>query len=112
MDEQTAGSAFERRDRRHDGKFVVGVRTTGIYCRPSCPARRPKRKNVRFYASEAEAKEQGLRPCLRCLPDAVARDAVAVRRVRSLLEEAGGPLPLAVLAEATGYSPTHLQRIF
>jgi AraC family transcriptional regulator of adaptative response/methylated-DNA-[protein]-cysteine methyltransferase len=112
MDEQAAWDAFERRDRLHDGKFVVGVRSTGIYCRPSCPARRPKRENVRFFASEVEAREQGLRPCLRCLPDAVARDRRAVGQVREQLEQAGKPLPLAVLAEAAGYSPTHLQRIF
>ena len=60
--------AFLARDKRYDGRFYVGVRTTGIYCRPTCPAR-PKLKNVRFYRSSAEAEGAGFRACLRCRPD-------------------------------------------
>src|SRR5947209_4296068 len=60
--------AVLQRDRSSDGKFVFGVLTTGVYCRPSCPARRPLRKNVRFFTSPAEAQQNGLRACLRCKP--------------------------------------------
>ncbi len=62
--------AMVSRDRRFEGQFVVGVRTTGIYCRPGCPARIPRRENVRFYPCTAAAQAAGLRPCLRCRPDA------------------------------------------
>ncbi|MGB5739180.1 MAG: Ada metal-binding domain-containing protein, partial [Woeseia sp.] len=64
---------FERarkaRDPRFDGRFFIGVRTTGIYCRPICPAVTPKRENITFYPSAAAAGEAGLRPCLRCRPE-------------------------------------------
>ena len=66
------------KDRRFDGRFVTGVHSTGIYCRPSCPARAPKRENVRFYASPAEAEAAGLRACKRCAPNAVARDEAGI----------------------------------
>src|SRR5271166_3129340 len=62
--------AMVSRDRRFEGHFVVGVITTGVYCRPGCPARTPHRRNVRFFASAASAQAHGLRPCLRCRPDA------------------------------------------
>lgn len=100
------------RDRRFDGAFVTGVHSTGVYCRPSCPARAPRRENVRFYAGPAEAEAAGLRPCLRCRPDGVARDEEAVAQVLRLLREAQGPVPLDRLGQATGYSPAHLQRLF
>jgi AraC family transcriptional regulator of adaptative response / DNA-3-methyladenine glycosylase II len=61
--------AFQTRDARFDGKVFVGVKTTGIYCRPICPARTPKRENVAFYLSAAAAQEAGFRPCLRCRPE-------------------------------------------
>src|SRR3546814_4773354 len=73
-----AWQAVMGRDRRFDGRFVTGVLTTGIYCRPSCAARHPARGNVRFFASGADAREAGLRPCKRCRPDDVARDEAAV----------------------------------
>ena len=60
--------ALTRRDRGCDGAFFFGVLSTGVYCRPSCPARRPLRRNVRFYGTPAEAERDGLRPCLRCRP--------------------------------------------
>ena len=100
------------KDRRFDGVFVTGVHTTGIYCRPSCPARAPKRENVSFYAGPAEAEAAGLRACLRCAPDAVARDEAAVSGAIVLLRTADGPLPLEGLAAAAGYSPAHFQRLF
>jgi AraC family transcriptional regulator of adaptative response/methylated-DNA-[protein]-cysteine methyltransferase len=104
--------AFAARDRAWDGRFVVAVTTTRIYCRPSCPARRPRPENTRFLAGNAEAEAAGFRPCLRCRPDAVARDKAAVRRVLATLKGSDETMPLAELAEEAGYSPGHLQRIF
>ena len=112
MDEERAWTAFETRDRSFDGRFVVAVTTTRIYCRPSCPARRPRREHVRFLAGAEQACAAGYRACLRCLPDEVQSDVAAVKAVRRLIEEAGGPLPLAQLGAVSGYSPSHLQRIF
>ena len=100
------------RDRRFDGRFVTGVHSTGIYCRPSCPARTPKRENVRFYASPAEAEAAGLRACKRCAPDRYSREEEAVRRAIGLLRDSEGPVSLDRLGAETGYSPTHFQRIF
>ena len=68
-----AWAAVLRRDRAYDGRFVTGVLTTGIYCRPSCAARHPGRANVRFFGGGDEAREAGLRPCRRCLPDDIAQ---------------------------------------
>ena len=65
--------AVRRRDGAADGSFVYSVRTTGVYCRPSCAARRPRRENVRFYASPAEAERAGFRPCRRCRPNEPSR---------------------------------------
>src|SRR3954465_6521568 len=61
--------ALMSRDRRFDGKFFIGVRTTGIYCRPVCPAKTPLKRNVGFYPSAAAAEESGFRPCFRCRPE-------------------------------------------
>ena len=69
------------KDRRFDGHFITGVHSTGIYCRPSCPARAPKRANVRFYAGPADAEAAGLRACKRCAPDRQSRDEAAVLAV-------------------------------
>jgi len=100
------------KDRRFDGAFVTGVHSTGIYCRPSCPARPPKRENVSFYATPADAEAAGLRPCLRCRPDDVARDEAAVAQAIAMLRDAAEPVPLDRLAKAAGYSPSHFQRLF
>lgn len=100
------------KDRRFDGAFVTGVHSTGIYCRPSCPARPPKRENVRFYATPEDAEAAGLRPCLRCKPEAVSRDEQAVTEAIKLLRDAEEPVPLEKLAAVTGYSPAHFQRLF
>ncbi len=108
----TMEQAFAARDRAWDGRFVVAVTSTGIYCRPSCPARRPRPENTRYFASNGAAEAEGFRPCKRCEPDAVARDRAAVELAISLLRQAGEPLGLAELAETVGYSPSHLQRIF
>lgn len=69
FDDDTCYRAFTSRDRRFDGRFVTAVLTTGIYCRPGCPARRPARRNVRFFACPAAAESAGFRPCLRCRPE-------------------------------------------
>ena len=100
------------KDRRFDGRFVTGVLSTGIYCRPSCPARPPKRENVRFFASPADAEAAGLRACLRCRPEALARDEAAVAEAIALLRHAEAAVPLDQLADAVGYSATHFQKVF
>jgi AraC family transcriptional regulator of adaptative response/methylated-DNA-[protein]-cysteine methyltransferase len=116
IDEGRAWSAVLGRDRSFDGRFVTGVLTTGIYCRPSCAARHPARGNVRFFASGAEARAAGLRPCKRCRPDDVARDEAAVLaaidEIKGSADSGGGPPQLAELARAVGYSPAHFQRVF
>ncbi|MEP7316135.1 MAG: methylated-DNA--[protein]-cysteine S-methyltransferase [Sphingomicrobium sp.] len=112
FDIEAAWAAFERRDRAEDGRFVGAVTTTGIYCKPSCPARHPNRENVVFYATPAEARAAGFRACLRCRPDEVGRDRIAVARAVAIIEEADDPLSLAALAEAVGYAPYHFQRLF
>jgi AraC family transcriptional regulator of adaptative response/methylated-DNA-[protein]-cysteine methyltransferase len=95
-----------------DGLFVTGVLTTGIYCRPSCAARHPRRENVRFFADGEEARAAGLRACLRCKPDEVSRDSAAVEAALRLIEMAEEPPSLEALAARAGYSPFHFHRIF
>jgi AraC family transcriptional regulator of adaptative response/methylated-DNA-[protein]-cysteine methyltransferase len=112
LDEDWAWSAAMARDRRADGRFVMGVLTTGIYCRPSCAARHPRRENVRFFATGADAAAAGLRPCLRCRPDEVAREAAALEKAFRFLERAEEPPSLEDLAKAAGYSPHHFHRLF
>ncbi|PEQ13335.1 bifunctional transcriptional regulator/O6-methylguanine-DNA methyltransferase [Novosphingobium sp. PC22D] len=111
-DADTAWRAVLARDRSFDGRFVTGVHSTGIYCRPSCAARHPRRENVRFYTSAEEARAAGLRPCLRCKPDDVARDETAIARAIAILRKAEDAVPLAELARETGYSASHFQRVF
>jgi AraC family transcriptional regulator of adaptative response/methylated-DNA-[protein]-cysteine methyltransferase len=116
IDTEKAWEAFTRRDRSFDGRFVIGVLTTGIYCRPSCAARQPRRENVRFFADGNEARAAGLRACKRCHPDEVARDEAAVLaaidEIKSSANDLGGLPRLEELAQAVGYSPTHFQRVF
>lgn len=107
-----AWTAFEARDRSFDGRFVVAVTTTAIYCKPSCPARRPRRQNVRFYPDGSAARDDGFRACLRCCPDEAARDSGAVERAVRLIEQAEEPVRLDALANAVGYAPHHFQRLF
>lgn len=111
IDPETAWEAVLRRDRSFDGRFVTGVLTTGIYCRPSCAARHPARENVRFFENGAAARATGLRACKRCLPDDVARDEIAVEKALKLLEAEETPM-LEALAAAVGYAPHHFHRIF
>jgi AraC family transcriptional regulator of adaptative response/methylated-DNA-[protein]-cysteine methyltransferase len=112
MTDDDRWDAMRRRDKAYDGRFIVGVLTTGIYCRPSCGARQPLRANVRFFADGAGARASGLRPCKRCLPDDVGRDEAAVLAAIAAIKRSEEPLALADLAQRTGYSPTHFQRVF
>ena len=112
LDAETAWAAFMRRDRSWDGRVLGAVKTTGIYCKPSCPARRPKREHVEIFASGNEARAAGYRPCLRCKPDEVGRDRDAIARAIKLIEQAEEPPTLDALAGAVGYAPHHFQRIF
>ena len=112
MTDDERWQAVQARDKAFDGRFVTGVLTTGIYCRPSCAARHPLRENVRFFADGAAARATGLRPCKRCLPDDVARDESAVIKAIAAIKQSEEPLALADLAARTGYSPTHFQRVF
>ncbi|WP_271077463.1 bifunctional DNA-binding transcriptional regulator/O6-methylguanine-DNA methyltransferase Ada [Aurantiacibacter sp. MUD61] len=99
------------KDRRFDGVFVTGVHSTGIYCRPSCPARKPLRKNVRFYPGAAEAEAAGLRACKRCSPNMQSAEEACVLAAIAAIR-ADGAMTLDQLADLTGYSPTHFQRLF
>ncbi len=103
--------AMLAKDRRFDGAFVTGVHSTGIYCRPSCPARAPHRKNVRFYASAADAEAAGLRACKRCSPNTQSAEEACVLAAIAAIRERGA-MTLDQLADLTGYTPTHFQRLF
>jgi AraC family transcriptional regulator of adaptative response/methylated-DNA-[protein]-cysteine methyltransferase len=108
-------SAVLTRDRRFDGAFVFGVRSTGVYCRPSCPARRPRRENVVFFPVPDAAEEAGFRSCKRCRPRDSAENpqAALVRRVcRHIDAHTDEPVTLESLGSAFGASPHHLQRTF
>ena len=112
FDQDQAWAAFERRDRSWDGRVIGAVKTTAIYCKPSCPARRPKRENVEFFPSADAARAAGYRACLRCRPDEVGRDREAVAKAARLIEQAEEPPLLAGLAAAVGYATHHFQRLF
>ena len=112
IDPDAAWAAFHGRERHQDGRFVGAVKTTGIYCKPSCPARHPKRENVIFYRDAAEARAAGFRPCLRCKPDEVGRDRLAVAQAIALVEAAEDPIGLDELAARVGYAPHHFHRLF
>ncbi len=108
-------AAVVDRDRRAEGHFVLGVVTTGIYCRPGCPARRPRRENVRFFAHAEEAQGAGFRPCRRCRPEGDSleeRHAAAVARACRLIEVSEEMPDLATLAGAAGMSRHHFHRVF
>lgn len=107
--------AVADRDASCDGQFVFAVATTGIYCRPSCPARRPRRENVSFYASADSARRAGFRPCKRCHPDGLSPADVAAAKIAEAcrsIEAAEEPPKLDQLARAAGLSPAHFQRTF
>ncbi len=110
--------AMLARDARFDGQFITGVHSTGIYCRPSCPAVAPKPTNVSFYLTAAAAHEAGLRACKRCLPDAVPgspewdlRDDLAARAMRLIVDGVVEREGVPGLAARLGYTPRHLTRV-
>ncbi|MCA1560790.1 MAG: bifunctional DNA-binding transcriptional regulator/O6-methylguanine-DNA methyltransferase Ada [Acidobacteria bacterium] len=116
MTESTLWGAVVRRDTQADGTFVYAVRSTGIYCRPSCPSRRPRASVVAFYPGAAAAEQAGFRPCRRCHPRGPAPPDPRVEKVRRvcayLAHHADGAATLAVLGRRVGSSPHHLQRTF
>ncbi|WCH97673.1 Ada metal-binding domain-containing protein [Streptomyces moderatus] len=117
MDEDSRYEAVRSRDARFDGEFFFAVETTGIYCRPSCPAVTPKRRNVRFFATAAAAQGSGFRACRRCRPDAVPGSAawnvradVVGRAVRLIGDGIVDREGVAGLASRLGYSARQVQR--
>jgi AraC family transcriptional regulator of adaptative response/methylated-DNA-[protein]-cysteine methyltransferase len=104
------------RDARYDGEFVYAVRSTGVYCRPSCPSRRPRREQVVFFSAPPAAQQAGFRACRRCKPDAPAGADPRVATVRAacgvLDADPGEPWTLAALARRVGTQPSRLQRAF
>jgi AraC family transcriptional regulator, regulatory protein of adaptative response / methylated-DNA-[protein]-cysteine methyltransferase len=105
-----------KRDRRFDGQIFYGVRSTGIYCRPSCPSRRPRREQVAFFSAPDSAEKAGFRPCRRCQPRMVGANAPEMELVRAVCkhisENLEGNLNLATLGQILDVSPWHLQRVF
>jgi AraC family transcriptional regulator of adaptative response/methylated-DNA-[protein]-cysteine methyltransferase len=118
LSEARCWDAVLQRNAERDGQFYFGVVTTGVYCRPSCPAKQPLRKNVRFYESPGDAERDGLRPCLRCKPLAGRADEAIVEKIREVCAyiqehcESGDGITLETLAENAGWSPFHLHRTF
>ncbi|MCM5570350.1 bifunctional DNA-binding transcriptional regulator/O6-methylguanine-DNA methyltransferase Ada [Burkholderiaceae bacterium FT117] len=108
-------AAVVARDPEADGRFVYSVATTGVYCRPSCAARRPRPENVAFHAGPADAERAGFRPCKRCRPDRPSlaeAHATMVARLCRTIEGSGQAPTLEALAREAGMSPHHLQRVF
>jgi AraC family transcriptional regulator of adaptative response/methylated-DNA-[protein]-cysteine methyltransferase len=114
--EEERWQAVLERDPAFDGAFFFGVQTTGVFCRPSCKCRRPLRRNVRFFATAAEAQNAGLRACLRCKPLAVPLEHPAAAQIRRACEyirqHSEEALPLKELAAMAGLSTFHFQRSF
>jgi AraC family transcriptional regulator of adaptative response/methylated-DNA-[protein]-cysteine methyltransferase len=111
-DADACWAAFLRRDRAYDGLFVGCVCSTGIYCKPSCAARHPRRENMTFLPDPAAARAAGFRACLRCRPDEVGRDRRAVEAAIALIEAAEDMPRLEALAAHVGYAPHHFHRLF
>ena len=95
-----------------DGRFVGAVLTTGIYCKPSCAARHPRRENMIFLPDPAAARQAGFRACLRCLPDEVGRDRVAVEAAKAFIAASEIAPSLEQVAALAGYAPHHFHRLF
>lgn len=119
MEDDIFESVYEtilRRDTKYDGRYYVGIKSTGIFCRPSCRSRIPKPENVKVYGSIEEARQAGFRPCKRCRPDHPAPhgpDAEIARAVTELIERRYNEnLTLGEMAAALNLSPFHLQRVF
>lgn len=106
--------AVQARDASQDGKFVFAVSSTGVYCRPSCPSRRPRRENVAFFRQPVEAEQAGYRACLRCRPKSAGNSQAATVKAicRYIEQHLDEPLTLARLSAEFHQSPFHLQRTF
>jgi AraC family transcriptional regulator of adaptative response/methylated-DNA-[protein]-cysteine methyltransferase len=114
-DPESCWQAVAARDRSADGRFLYGVRTVGVYCRPGCPSRLPRRENTLFFADARAARAAGFRPCKRCRPDQPTADAhhrQAVETACRMIRAAERPPTLAGLACAVGMSPHHFHRLF
>lgn len=105
-------NAIVNRDVRADGLFFFGVKSTRIYCRPSCPARRPKRANVVFFDDAASARAAGFRPCKRCAPDHVSDHLLLAIKALQIIAESETSPTLSEIADTLRVSPYHLQRVF
>jgi AraC family transcriptional regulator of adaptative response/methylated-DNA-[protein]-cysteine methyltransferase len=115
LDPDACWQAVVARDRASDGAFVFGVRSTGIFCRPSCSARRPHRDRVSFYRDPGAAREAGFRPCLRCHPEGepiTLSELELVRRASRYLDDEPVPVPAAELARELGTTSARLERTF
>ncbi len=114
-DDDARLAAVRRRDRAADGRFVYSVRTTGVYCRPSCAARPALRENIAFHATCVEAERAGFRPCKRCRPNEATREeqqAAVIAHACRAIERADDAPSLDALAEAAGMSRFHFHRVF
>jgi len=125
LDPDACYSAFANKDSAWDGRFVMGVRSTGIYCRPVCRVRLPRRENCQFFHHPAQAEAAGFRPCLRCRPELAPSERWwSVTDACSILAQAAGnrmraalsaqqPVPdMRSLAHSLGVSDRHLRRVF
>src|SRR5580704_9398189 len=113
--DRVAWAAILKRDRRHDGRFVYAALTTGIYCRPSCPARHPHRRNTLLFATASDAEREGFTACLRCQPkrQSPSSSELAIARCLVWIEaNLHRPITLSVLSQVSGLSPNHLQQVF
>src|SRR5579884_2010003 len=119
LDAATCSRARKTRDPRFNGRFFIGVLITRIYCRPICPARPPKEENVRYFATAAAAAEAGLRPCLRCRPEAspgtpawLGTSTTVSRALKLIGESALDDSGVEDLAARLGIGARHLRRLF
>lgn len=113
--ENTWWDALCQRDKQADGRFVYGVKTTGIFCMPSCASRLPLRENVQFFVDAAAAQQAGFRPCKRCCPGSLSREqrqCAAIEHACQLMRQAETSLTLTQVANAVGISPYHFHRLF
>ncbi len=114
-DDDARWAAVLKRDHAADGQFFYSVRTTGVYCRPSCASRTARRENVSFHATAAQAQGAGFRPCKRCKPDQASlseQHSAKIAQACRLIEVAQEMLSLKSLAQAAGMSPYHFHRLF
>lgn len=116
LDPEQLWDAVMSRDRSFEGRFVYAVRSTGVYCRPTCPSRRPRQEHVSYFAAPEEARSAGYRPCRRCLPDQDGTDAELVRLACDFIDdyvEANGAAPrMQEISDAVSTAPAALQRKF